>query len=628
MALKRELGYFGIFAVAAGAMISSGLFVLPAIVFAKAGPGVFLCYLLAAVLVLPALLSKAELMTAMPKAGGTYYFIDRSLGPAIGTLGGIGAWASLAFKSAFALLGIGALAAFIWQWDISGWQVKIVACSGCLFFTVVNLFGVKAAGRIQIVLVAALLLVLVGYVAGGAGSIAPERYGPLLPHGWNPLLMGAALVFVSFGGLTKVATLGEEVRRPKRDLIVGMFAAYGVVGLLYVGAVFVTVGLLPPSSGDWAYAPLSQGAGVVWGKTGAAVLGLAALCAFLTTGNAGILAASRTVMAMSQDGLLPPKLGLVTGKRGSPVFAILFTSAFMIAVMLLLKLEVFVKAASALMILLFMFEILSLLLMRESRIPSYNPSWRCPFYPWLQIVGILCYGFLLVELGSAVLAIAAAILGCALAWYALYAKVRVMRESALVRLAARIASADFKDHDIEAELARVARERDQIVEDRFDRLVMRCPILDQPGPMSRDELFRTIAENLAPRTAHSPAELTSMLREREVVSSTVVRPGLAIPHLILEGLDAFQILLIRCREGVLFEEGEPPVRVVFALAVPPEERNFYLKALVAIAEIAQNPDFDRRWLEAGRAEALREVILAAERRREHGPADHSSTPDH
>jgi mannitol/fructose-specific phosphotransferase system IIA component (Ntr-type) len=266
-----------------------------------------------------------------------------------------------------------------------------------------------------------------------------------------------------------------------------------------------------------------------------------------------------------------------------------------------------------------MFELLSLLLMRESRIPSYKPTWRCPLYPWVQIVGILCYGFLLVELGSAVLAIAAAILGAALAWYALYAKVRVMRESALVRLAARIASADFRDHDIEAELARVARERDQIVEDPFDRLVMRCPVLDLPGAMSREELFRAVAEDLAPRTHHSPDELSSMLRQREVLSSTVVRPGLAIPHLILEGLGTFQILLIRCREGVLFEEGEPLVRVVFAIAASPEDRNFYLKALVAIAEIAQNPDFDRRWLEAGSAEALREVILAAERRREHGP---------
>ncbi len=625
MALKRELGYLGVFAVGTGAMISSGLFVLPAIAFGKVGPGVFLCYLLAAVLLLPALLSKAELVTAMPKAGGDYYFIDRSLGPALGTVGGIAAWASLAFKSAFALLGIGLLMPLVGRWGFSPWHVKGVACAACVLVTALNLAGVKVTGRIQIWLVAALLLVLVGYVAAGVGSVNPARYEPLFPHGWNSLLAGAAVVFISFGGITKVATLGEEVRRPKRDILVGMFASYVIVGLLYVAAVFVTVGLLPASEDAWTFAPLSQAAGTLWGQAGATVLAFAALCAFLTTGNAGILAASRTVMAMSQDGLLPPWLRLVGKKRGTPHYAILFTSAFMLSVILLLKLEVFVKAASALKILLFMFVMLSLIMMRESRIPTYRPSWRCPFYPWLQIAGVLCYGFLLVELGSLVLAIAGAILGGALVWYALYAKVRVMRESALVRLAARLAAADFQDHDIEAELARVVHERDQVVEDRFDRLVQQCPALDLPGRISRDELFRKIADLLAAQTPHAPEKLCAMLNRREALSSTLVRPGLAIPHLVLEELDTFQIILIRSRDGIQYEKGQPPVRIVFALAAPTRERNFYLKALVAIAEIAQNPEFDRRWLKAKSAEALREIILVAERRREHAPEGQAAT---
>ena len=117
-----------------------------------------------------------------------------------------------------------------------------------------------------------------------------------------------------------------------------------------------------------------------------------------------------------------------------------------------------------------------------------------------------------------------------------------------------------------------------------------------------------------------------MLQRREALSSTVVRPGLAIPHIIAEGVDGFQVLLIRSRDGVLFEEGQPPVRAVFALAASHQQRNFYLKALVAIAEVAQNPEFDRRWLRASGAEALREVVLAAERRREHG-LDDGPPPD-
>jgi len=614
MALKRELNFLDVFAMASGAMISSGLFVLPAIVFAQVGAGVFLCYLLAAVLLLPAVLTKAELVTAMPKAGGTYFFIDRSLGPGFGTVGGIAAWAALSFKSAFAFLGMGAVGAFLRGWDISGWQVKAVACVFCLVFMVVNLLGAKHAGRIQIVLVMMLLSVLVAFDVSGTRAVEMSHYRELFPHGWNSLLVGAGMVFISFGGITKVETLAEEVRNPRRDLLAGMFVASGVVSLLYVATVFVAVGVLPTSPEGWSLTPLSQAAGLLWGRTGRIVLGLAAVCAFLTTGNAGILAASRTLMAMGQDGLLPRKVGYVSRTRGVPVFSILFTAGFMVAVILLLDLAMFVKAASAIKILLFMSVIVSLILMRESRIPTYRPSWRCPLYPWMQIGGLLAYGFLLVELGSLPLAIAGVIVGGALVWYAFYAKVRVLRESALIRLAGRIAAADFGEHDIEAELSRAAREREPA--DRFDRLIRSCTILDMADGGPREEAFRLIAGDLAPRIGHDTDEVYELLMKREDLSSTVVRSGLAIPHVILDDLDSLQVLLVRSRRGVVFEEGQPPVNAMFVLAAPPGERNFYLKALVAISEIAQEPDFDSKWMAAESQEAIREVVLAAERRRE------------
>ena len=106
--LKKELGLMHVFCIAAGAMISSGLFVLPGIAFAMAGPSIILAYAMAAVLVVPALFAKAELATAMPKAGGTYFFIERSLGTLPGLLAGLANWLGIALKSTFALIGIGA----------------------------------------------------------------------------------------------------------------------------------------------------------------------------------------------------------------------------------------------------------------------------------------------------------------------------------------------------------------------------------------------------------------------------------------------------------------------------------------------------------------------------------------
>ena len=104
--LKQELNLLDVFCVATGAMISSGLFILPGLAFAMAGPAVILSYIFAAILCIPTLLSKAELTTAMPKAGGDYFYIMRGFGPLVGTIAGFSSWFSLSFKGAFALLGV------------------------------------------------------------------------------------------------------------------------------------------------------------------------------------------------------------------------------------------------------------------------------------------------------------------------------------------------------------------------------------------------------------------------------------------------------------------------------------------------------------------------------------------
>jgi amino acid transporter/mannitol/fructose-specific phosphotransferase system IIA component (Ntr-type) len=620
VALKRELGLPGVFTMAAGAMISSGLFVLPTLAYAVVGPALFLSYLLAAVLLLPSLLCKAELMTAMPKAGGTYYHVDRSLGPTMGMIGGVANWASLAFKGAFALIGIGALAAYVLPAGagLTKWEIKAVAVAACLVFTIINLLGTRHAGRLQNLLVAGLLLGTVGYVALGVGSVDAARFAVLTPHGWNKVLVGTAMVFISFGGVTQIANLAEEVRRPKRDLVWGMFIAYGVVAAIYVAVLFVTVGVLPGDPAEWELAPLSQAAGRFAAGAGAAVMGVAAMAAYMTTGNAGILTASRTLMAMGQDELVPPALARVGG-RGIPAQAVLFTSAFMAVAILALPLELFVKAASAMLILLMMLEVLAVIVMRESRVPTYRPTWRAPLYPWLPAGGLVVYAFLLVELGSLPLAIAGSVLGLGAVWFVGYARVRVMRESALVLLAERLARADFGQHDLQAELSAIVRERDEVLRDRFDHLIEECPVVDLPAGANRGELFRVLAQNMAPAVGQPAEVVYRLLDERERLSSTVVRPGVAVPHLISEQVEGLQVVLARVREGVEFGEDEAPVRAVFAIAASPQEEEFYLRALVAIAEVTQSPGFDAEWMAARSAEGLREVVLAAERERGHAP---------
>ncbi|MBN1593506.1 MAG: amino acid permease, partial [Candidatus Coatesbacteria bacterium] len=343
--LKRQLGLWGVFSMASGAMISSGLFVLPGIAFAEAGPAVILSYAIAAIFIIPSLLSMAELSTAMPKAGGDYFFIERSMGPLAGTLAGLAAWFSLTLKSAFALLGIGAFAALVYP-DITQLQVKLIAIAFCIIFTALNLASIESVGKAQIVLVIMLLALLLLYIGKGITSVSVHRFDEFMPTGFNSVLATAGLVFVSFGGLTKVASIAEEVRNPGKTIPLGMFIAFLVVSILYIATIFVTVGVLEPETLSGSLTPISLGAGVTMGRFGVIALAIAAILAFVTTANGGIASASRSPMAMSRDGLLPSFLHKLSPGRGTPTISILLTSSFMILVIAFLSLENLVKTAS------------------------------------------------------------------------------------------------------------------------------------------------------------------------------------------------------------------------------------------------------------------------------------------
>ena len=144
MDLKRSLSFTSVFCVATGAMISSGIFVLPGIAHAQAGPGVVLSYLIAGLLAMTGMLSQAELVSAMPKAGGTYFYVTRSMGPALGTIDGLITWMSISLKSSFALVGMAAFTNMA-----SGWDPRIIALVLCLGFITINFLGVKEAGILQ-----------------------------------------------------------------------------------------------------------------------------------------------------------------------------------------------------------------------------------------------------------------------------------------------------------------------------------------------------------------------------------------------------------------------------------------------------------------------------------------------
>jgi len=618
--LKKELGLPDVFAVAAGAMISSGLFILPAIAFSKAGPAVILSYFLASLLVIPSVLSKAELATAMPRAGGTYFFVERSFGSLLGLFSGLAGWFSLALKSAFAVVGMAILTEVTLQTfvstQLSPWHMKAISILCCLAFTALNIVSVKHTSRFQVLFVGILLAILTMFIIFGSGTVEAVRYEGFLEKGWFAILATAGLVFVSFGGLTKVASIAEEVKHPGRNIPLGMILAWSVVTVLYLCVITVTVGVLDGKELGDSLLPVSLAASKFMGPAGFAILGLAAIAAFVTTANGGILAASRSPMAMSRDNLLPPPLSRVNERFKTPHISILLTGGFMITAIVCLDIESLVKTASTLKILLFILTNASVIIMRESRIQSYRPKFRSPLYPYIHIFAILAYGILIIDMGKVPLLITASFVVLSAGWYFLYVSKRVSRASAAMHIVERVTDRELKTVTLENELRDILMERDEVIEDRFDQLIKECEILDIKGKKTAEEVFRQISAILEKRLDIDEYVLFEKFLHREAEAGTVIQPGFAIPHIVVEGEKKFDVLLVRAADGIDFPYAPDPVRVMFVLAGSKDERNYHLRALMAIAQIAQEKRFEQRWLTARDAAAIRNLVLLSTRKRD------------
>jgi amino acid transporter len=251
------------------------------------------------------------------------------------------------------------------------------------------------------------------------------------------------MVFISFGGLTKVASVAEEVRNPARNITLGMISSFFVVLLLYGLAVFVTVGLLDKTELAYSLTPISSGGHKIFGPGGGIIMAVAGILAFVSTANAGILAASRFPMAMSRDQLLPDFFANINKQFNTPHFSILSTGIFMAATILFLDLENLVKVASTMKIILFIFVLLAGIVMRESKILNYRPAFVSPLYPWLYVAGIISYFFFLFQMGIVALSATGVFILACILWDKIYVRGKIKRKSALIHIVERVTATEI-----------------------------------------------------------------------------------------------------------------------------------------------------------------------------------------
>ncbi|WP_290812207.1 amino acid permease [Halovivax sp.] len=440
--LAKDLGLLSALTIGIGTMIGAGIFVLPGVAAQEAGPIVVVSFVIGGMIAMVNALAVSELGTAMPKAGGGYYYINRALGPVFGSISGLGDWMGLAFASAFYCIGFGGYLTEMLQgtmfalpsidlWLFVLTDIQLGALLAGVLFVGVNYIGAKETGGIQTVIVLLLLGILTVFAASGllhfdwgtvfADGAAPFGYGEILP--------ATALVFVSFLGYAKIATVAEELKNPGRNLPIAVIGSVAIVTVIYAVLVGLMVGIVPWHALSES-TPVSQVSETTFAGlplldlVGVGAISFAALLATASSANASILSSARINFAMGRDKIISDELNEIHPRYATPYRSIALTGALIIVFIVALgqDLAVLATAASILHLIVYALMNLALIAFREADVPEYEPDFRVPFYPITPIVGATLSIGLIAFMDLHVIALSLAFVVGSVLWYFFYAR--------------------------------------------------------------------------------------------------------------------------------------------------------------------------------------------------------------
>lgn len=617
--LSKELALAGVFSISIGATLSSGFFLLPGLAAAEAGPALPLAYLIAMLPLIPGILSKVELATAMPRAGGVYYFLDRAVGPAAGTIGGIGTWLALVLKVAFALVGMGAYLGLLW----ADAPMETLAVALAILFGLINWLGARKTGRLQVVLVSSLLVLVAWFIGTGVTAIEPAHFDGFFNKGADHLLAAAGLVCVSYIGLSKVASVSEEVKDPEKNLPRGMFLAILATIAIYVGGTIVMIGVLQKEdfyAGEQPdLTPVASAASVLAPGWGGMVMTIAALLAFFSVANAGILSASRYPLAMSRDRLMPGVFDSL-GRFGTPGRSIAMTTAMVILAIIVLDPLKIAKLAAAFQLLLFAMNCVAVIVMRESGLESYDPGFRLPLYPWTPILGMVAPFVLIGAMGLLPIIFSTALIGIGLAWYFFYGKERVSRQGAILQVFRRMGEV-ASEHELDVELRTILKEKGLRDQDPFEEIMARAVAIDLSVAGTFEDVVEEAAGMLARRLPCTAQHLIKGFLEGTRTGMTPVTGGVALPHMRIEGIEEPEVVFVRCLAGIDVAVGdvfggthtEGDTVAIFFLVSPESNPAQHLRLLAQLARRVDDEGFLSAWRGARDTEGLKQLFLQHDR---------------
>lgn len=408
--LAKVLGPFDLVLMGIGAIVGTGIFVLTGTGALTAGPALSLSFVVAAVACCFAALCYAEFASTVPVAGSIYTY-------SYATLGELAAWMIgwdllLEYGLAAAAVSVGWSGYF--QSLLSGFgivlPVALTAAPGALpgVTTIINLpalvimllltamlgWGVRESARLNNIMVAIKVGVVLLFIIFGARHVQPANWQPYMPFGYHGMLSAAALVFFAFIGFDAVTSAAEEVKKPSRDLPIGIIGSLAVCAVLYVVVSAIMTGIVPYQKFLGVDHPVSlalQYAGENWiaGFVDlGAILGMTTVILVMAFGQ------TRIIFAMSRDGLLPKRLSTVHPRFHTPFFATWLVGIVFGLIAATIPLNILAELINIGTLAAFTMVSVAVVVLRKKR-PDLPRAFRCPGVPFVPALAvILCVGLM------------------------------------------------------------------------------------------------------------------------------------------------------------------------------------------------------------------------------------------
>jgi basic amino acid/polyamine antiporter, APA family len=401
--LKKVLGPFDLVLMGIGAIVGTGIFVLTGTGAVTAGPALTLSFVVAAMACGFAALCYAEFASTVPVAGSIYTYSYATLGELVAWM--IGWDLMLEYGLATSAVSVGWSGYF--QSLLSGFglqlPVALTAAPGALpgVSTLFNLpalvimlvltamlsWGVRESARINNIMVVIKIGVVLLFIAVGFRHVQPANWHPFAPAGMSGMLSASALVFFAFIGFDAVTSAAEEVKRPERDLPIGIIGSLTVCTVLYVIVSAIMTGIVPYMQFKGIDHPVSLALQVAKENWVAGFVDLGAILGMTTVILVMAYGQTRIIFAMSRDGLLPKKLSEVHPKHGTPFVATWIVGIIFGLLGAVIPLDVLAELINIGTLAAFCLVSVAVIVLRKKR-PDLKRAFRCPGVPVIPMLAV------------------------------------------------------------------------------------------------------------------------------------------------------------------------------------------------------------------------------------------------